>query len=76
MAEQHAFQKQYFRDCTEDDDLYSESSDGTANNCTVQCNNDPNCGAFAVWENKCYFKNNACKNNIRNSGATLFLKQG
>ena len=60
-------------------DIGRQNSDGTSNNnnCMEWCNNNASCGGFAAKRNICYFKNNACDDNLQDGDRTvLFLKQG
>ena len=55
-------------------DMYYEASD--YENCKQWCADHNDCGGFAVWSEKCYFKALSCVENIFGATAVdLYLKK-
>ena len=70
FAERYVYLNIGFHDCLVSNDLHSLKSDEPSNNCMEWCNGNNNCRAFAVYHNTCYFKGNACMDDIKNADTT------
>ena len=79
---QYAYQKQERHDCLAGNDLHSMQTDAPYGssihtNCMEWCNINPNCGAFAVYHRRCFFKGQTCMDESAEHHITnLFLKEG
>ena len=67
------------KDCLRFSDIHHLRLDGAFDygKCIEWCNNDDNCGGFTLWYDACYFKSQACQDNIISiDNGDLYIRQG